>query len=163
MKVSKVSVGDGPVEVAVSDKKVYVANYGSDDLSIINGTDNMKIPVGDGPVAIAALPSDPDKKVYVANYGSDTVSVINGTDNSLITNIPVGDGPVAIRVLVTTTSAPPSDIHSDKTIYVANYGSDTVSVINGTDNSLITNIPVGDGPMDIEIAAPELYVRQQGF
>ena len=76
MKVSKVSVGDGPVEVAVSDKKVYVANYGSDDLSIINGTDNMKVPVGDGPVAIGALPSDPDKKVYVANYGDHLPRIV---------------------------------------------------------------------------------------
>ena len=36
-------------------------------------------------------------------------------------------------------------------LYVTNFGSDTVSVIDPTTNTVIKNITVGDGPISIDI------------
>ena len=59
--------------------------------------------------------------------------VINGDSDKEISEIPVGKGPTAI------------DFTYEK-IYVANRGSDTVSVINATnDKKEISEIPVGKG------------------
>jgi len=38
-------------------------------------------------------------------------------------------------------------------IYVTNYGSDTVSVINGSNNSWLKDIKVGERPIDIAFDA----------
>jgi YVTN family beta-propeller protein len=58
--------------------KVYVANFGSGTVSIIDGftdKEEFDLRVGKEPIAIAATPY----KIYVANSGSGTVSVINDT------------------------------------------------------------------------------------
>jgi YVTN family beta-propeller protein len=63
----------------------YVANSGSSNVSVINGTTNTvikTIPVGTGPTAIAY--DSVNHNVYVGNGLSDTVSVINGTTNTVI-------------------------------------------------------------------------------
>ena len=82
---------------------------------------NVKLPLN-----IAVNPDT--NKIYVINdvdlYDTDngTISVIDGTRDELINaTILVGDNPIDIAVNPITNK-----------IYVANYGSDTVSVINGS-------------------------------
>ncbi len=55
-------------------QNVYIANQGSNTVSVISGDPTVTIDVGMGPSALAVTP-DGDF-VYVANSGSDTVSVI---------------------------------------------------------------------------------------
>ena len=78
--------------------------------------------------------------IYVANYLDNTVSVIDGENNTKIGNdILVGEGPTGIGVNPRT-----------KTIYVSNED-DSVSILNGTDNTKIDDIPVGNAPEDIGV------------
>ena len=58
--------------------KIYVANYGSDSVTVINGTNNSTTTVAAGtdPYAVAVNPIT--NKIYVANNGSDNVTVIDG-------------------------------------------------------------------------------------
>jgi YVTN family beta-propeller protein len=128
--------------------KIYVANSGSNTVSVINASDDKKepidIPVGCcNPNAImgvqgtrAAVPID---KIYVANSGSNTVSVINAFNDKEIRQIIVGMNPSAI--------APgPAD-----KIYVANLNGN-VSVINTTNDKEISQIPVGMHPSAIALS-----------
>ncbi|MCE5213898.1 MAG: DUF11 domain-containing protein [Methanobacterium sp.] len=113
--------------------RVYVANYGSDSVSVINNTNNTviaTIPVGDGPFGVAVSPDG--TRAYVANYFSGTVSVIDTTTNTVIATITVGFNPRGVAVSPDGTKA-----------YVANYGSGTVSVIDTTTNTVTTTIPTG--------------------
>jgi YVTN family beta-propeller protein len=163
MKVSSITVGEWPIEIdgGLVINTVYVANFGSGTVSVINTIDNSvikNITVGNRPIDIAAVSINEDNTVYVANFGSDTVSVINITDNSVyrvIKNITVGEWPRDIAL-----SGLPN-----KALYVANFGSDTVSVINTTDNSVIKNITVGDGPsyMTADLDNNMLYVANFGM
>jgi YVTN family beta-propeller protein len=122
--VSTISVGEDPQAMAVVSKaghtvvgytgknhtsglaavydysvpdKIYVANAGSDTVSVINATTDKKEPndidVGESPVAIAGF----NGKIYVANARSGTVSVINATtDKKEPYHINVGYSPDAI-------------------------------------------------------------------
>jgi len=125
-----------PVGVAYdpSNGYIYVTNFGSGTVSVINGATNTviaTIPVGSEPEGVAYDPSN--GYIYVADYYSNTVSVINGT--TVIANITVGSWPEGIAY-----------DSSNGYIYVADSGSGTVSVIDGANNTVIANIPVGAAP-----------------
>jgi len=74
---------------------VYVANAGSNTVSVINATTDkvigIPIAVGTSPMGLAITPDN--KSVYVANNGSDTVSVIDTTTNSVIASVSLRGSP----------------------------------------------------------------------
>src|SRR5271166_1613038 len=128
--------GTSPYGIALNSmtNQTYVANYGDNTVTVIDGATNntTTVNVGVEPYAVAVNPVT--NKVYVANYcGSDpncatygTVTVLNGA------TINVGAFPYAIAVNSATNK-----------IYVANScGSDltcssagTVTVIDGASNN----------------------------
>jgi YVTN family beta-propeller protein len=135
-----VTVGNGPNALAVSQSTdtIYVANINDNTVSVINGaTCNATVTTGCGQAPpVIKVGSGPDgvavdqatDTIYVANAGDNTVSVINGaTCNAIITSgcghapptIAVGNGPYGVAVDQIT-----------HTLYVANAGGSTVSVIN---------------------------------
>lgn len=133
--------GFNPVAVDVDPitNKIYVANLSSNNVSVIDGTNNKvvaTITVGDEPYGICVNPVT--NRVYVTNYFSDNVSVIDGTNNSVIATVAVGFEPWGICVNSTTNK-----------IYVANYGSNNVSIIDGTNDSVVATISVGGSPCGI--------------
>jgi YVTN family beta-propeller protein len=92
-----------PVGVAITPDgtRVYVANLGSNSVSVIARPGNtlvgLPIPVGSGPNAIAVTPDG--LHVYVANRLSANVSVIRTATNTVLpATIPVGNIPLAIAM-----------------------------------------------------------------
>ena len=114
------AAGATPAAVAVNPvtNKVYVANEGSDDVTVIDGaTDGTTtVPIGPHPVAVAVNPAT--NKVYVAV--ATGVTVIDGTTH-VTTTLTAGTGPAALAVNAVTNK-----------VYVANHDSDSVTVIDGT-------------------------------
>jgi YVTN family beta-propeller protein len=119
--------------------KIYVTNYDSSTVSVINATSYKKeasdIPVETGPTSIA---SD-GHKIYVTSYNKNTVSVINASNNKREPDIPVETGPTSIAV-------------SNGNIYVTNSGNGTISVINASNNKREPDIPVETGPTSIAVS-----------
>jgi len=150
LEVVKIDVGTSPVGFGVNPitNRIYVANQGSDTISVIDGSTNVvtdTIAVDSAPSAIGVNPNT--DRLYIANQGSDTVSVIDSSTNSVLTNIPVENLPISIVVDPATNNV---------LVFVANLFSDSVSVIDGspgspTENQLIINIEVGDGPSTVGI------------
>jgi YVTN family beta-propeller protein len=129
----------------------YVANTGSDNVSVIRTSDNTvlaTVPVGDGPRGVAIAPSA--ARVYVANGLSDNVSVIQTSDNTLTATIPVGDNPQDLVV------APDGG-----RVYVTNSSDGSVSVIRTSDNTVVATIDVGDAASTIAITpnGAQIYVN----
>lgn len=95
--VTPIAVGDGPGGVGVNPttNRIYVANSGSNTVSVIDGSTNTvltTIPVGGGPADVGV--DDVTNRIYVVNDSSQTVSVIDGnpgspTENSVIATIPL--------------------------------------------------------------------------
>ena len=127
--------------------KVYVANYSSANVTVIDGRSESTSDVGAGnnPCAVAVNPVT--NKVYVANYGSNNVTVIDGTSNTTST-VGAGTGPQAVAV----------DPVGNK-IYACNYVGNNVTVIEGIGNSTATvaagNVP---GAVAVNPVTNKVYV-----
>ena len=143
--IGNVPVGKNPQAISYNPSNgfFYVANTLSNTLSLINGTSNSligSIRVGEfpgkNPAGIVTNPIN--NTIYVTNMGSNTVSVINGTTNAVVANVTS-----ATREGEGSGFFSPAGIAYDSdngNVYVANRGSDTISVINGSTNLLIDEI-----------------------
>ena len=62
--------------------KIYVANVGSNNVTVIDGATNTTTTVaaGSDPIAVAVNPVT--NKIYVANRSSNNVTVIDGATNA---------------------------------------------------------------------------------
>lgn len=82
-----VNVGSFPSAVAANPviNKIYVANAGSNTVTIIDGPTNTttNITAGTNPDALAVNPVT--NKIYVPNFVSNDVTVIDGTTNAVTT------------------------------------------------------------------------------
>jgi YVTN family beta-propeller protein len=118
-----------------SNGNVYLANSGSNDVTVIPGTQNVVtnvIPVGARPVMVAA--NSASSKAYVINHDDNTVTVIGTADNAVLKTIPVGVQPIWAVM---------SDDGVD--VFVVNQGDGTVSVIDTTLDQVICN-PASSAP-----------------
>ncbi len=167
--IEMITVGDGPTGIAVSvspdGSYVYVANYFDDTVSRIDITLPMMsviddpITVGNAPKGVAVTPDG--RYVYVANSAQEknddgnpvyddgnpvyTVSVID-TDDDSVSTIRVGKTPSGIAVS-------PDGTH----MYVTNWSSESVSVINVNDVSYEGEILLGyEGSKPLGIAITEI-------
>ena len=144
--VTTVFAGYAPDGVAYDSKNglIYVSDGGSgsgDTVALINGSTNtfvQYVTVGNAPYGIAY--DSANGYVYVANYWDDTVSVING-------NVSLGFIPLLCGGFERAgpTGCGPSGVAYDSKngyIYVANQRAypGTISVIDGSNNSLIATI-----------------------
>lgn len=135
-----------PWDVVVSgfSNFAYVANQGSNNVSVFepDGTFYQTIPVGMTPVAVAA--SAGNHKIYVANQGDNTVTVIQDLGYPYEPNITinVGVAPDALDVDEATGK-----------VYVANRGDNTVTVIDGSTDTVLTTLPLGNNADPAAVAA----------
>ena len=115
-----IAVGNNPIGVAYSpsNDRIYVANSGSNNVSVIDSTNTVvaTIAVGNSPIGVAYSPSN--NRIYVTNYTSNNVSVIDPT-NTVVATIAVGNIPQGVAY------SPSND-----RIYVANYTSNNVSILS---------------------------------
>ncbi|TKI78257.1 YncE family protein, partial [Bacillus mycoides] len=122
-------------------KFAYVANSGSDTVSVIDTSSNTvvaTVPVEVAPHGIAVSPDE--TFVYVANTSSNTVSVIDTSSNTVVATVPVEITPFDVVV-----------IPNGQFAYVTNAGSDTVSVIDTSSNTVVATVPVGSAPHGIAV------------
>jgi YVTN family beta-propeller protein len=97
-----VGAGTRPRALAVNaaTNKIYVANAGSADVTVMDGTDNITTTVGagSGPHAVAVNPVT--NKTYVTNWWGDSVTAITSVraePSPLTTNITPLPGHVAVQ------------------------------------------------------------------
>jgi YVTN family beta-propeller protein len=158
IEIATIGVGAEPYAVGVNNatNKVFVANYASNSVSVIDGTTLSvvtSINVGGGPVGVGVNPVT--NKIFVSNYVSGTVSVIDGNN--------LGNAPVTVNVQANPYGVGVNTVTNK--IYVANAGSNTVSVIDGNN---LANVPVtvnvGSGPVGVGVnpATNKIFVSNSG-
>ncbi|MDD4628931.1 MAG: DUF4215 domain-containing protein, partial [Candidatus Peribacteraceae bacterium] len=179
----QIPVGSHPRSLVAVGSKVYVLNFTSRSISVINTATNTvanTILLGSRADAIAAVGSN----VYVANSVNASVSVINSSTDTVTATIPVDASPssftvVGTRIYVlhqggynitvfnTATNAVESSIPiGDYTVALATDGSkvfaanehSTISVINTATNSVTATISVPSRPTSLIVAGSKLYV-----
>ena len=138
--------------------RLYVANFDAMSVSVIDLTTTpptvLSTPnatAGTAPTGVAINPAG--TFVYVTNSGSDSVTVIDTATNSAVLPaiaLPAGSSPMGIAADATN-------------IYVANFNSSTVSVINASTKA-VTPVTVGSKPYGIAVnaAGTKAYVSNSG-
>jgi YVTN family beta-propeller protein len=115
-----VAVGQDPVALAVNPMthRCYVANNGSNDVTILDEATpaTTTVTAGLGPTYVAV--NTVNNTVYVANSADGTVTIIDGASSGT-TTVPADSQPCAVAVNPVTGVA-----------YVTNHGRGTVTVID---------------------------------
>ena len=156
--VEEIGVGIGPTFIFGASNYspfIYVANHGSGSVSVIDTTNHIvvdEIHLGHGsdshPSYIYGIPP----LIYVVEDGGGTLSIIDTTNNTNTVSV-IDTTSNDNRTFASTwqmTNVKPNHIHYvDRLIYMANYDSGSVSVIDTTNNSLVDEIPVGAQPISV--------------
>lgn len=124
----------------------YVTNGISNTLTVLDVVNvrlDRELAVGQNPVAVAANPAL--NEIYVVNSGSaagqGSLTVINAENNSIAATIPLRREPVSI------------DLDADgKLAYIANSGSNSISVLDLHARREIAAIGAGEEPVEARIA-----------
>jgi YVTN family beta-propeller protein len=124
----------------------YIANGGGGTvtiLDVVNIRIDRELPVGRNPVAVTASPTH--NEVYVVNSGIESgdgsVSIINAENNTVAATIPVHRRPVSI------------DLAADGSLaYVANAGSNSISVLDLKTRREIAQFGAGEEPVSARIS-----------
>ena len=125
---------------ALAQTRAYVANFGSNNVSVIDTSANTVIAtvmVGNQPQGIAITPNG--AFAYVANCGGD-VWVIDTATNKVATKFLVGGCPTAVAFTPDGTRA-----------YVTKANANEVAVIETSSNKVTATIPVQQAPGGIAI------------
>jgi len=189
--VSNIMVGKNPRGIATSVSrertKIYVANAGSNSISVIN-PDTQKveneIPVRFGRepegIAVCRVASD-NELIVVTNFSSDSVSVFDSTSSQEIEKIDVGRSPITVAAdppageLSSTRSLSLEEIMTLRSyrerfcnIYVANYNSNTVSVISmdlsakRSSETVTLNVDWNPIAISIDYSRGRVYIANYG-
>jgi len=131
VNVIRIAAGTDPVAVAVNSatNTVYVANAGSNNVTVINGATNTvaaTIATGAGPNAIAI--NQIANRLYVTDKQGGGINVINGATNGTVI-LGAGTTPVSIALNPVTNKS-----------YIINQGSNNVTVYDCDTNSLVTSV-----------------------
>ncbi|MBI5805335.1 T9SS type A sorting domain-containing protein, partial [candidate division TA06 bacterium] len=144
-----VAAGTKPIAAAVNPvtNKIFVANNGSDNVTVIDGADNdtTTVPSGSNPRDVAVNPVT--NKIYVINDTNNNLTIVDGITND--TNVViVGNYPVAVAVNPVTNK-----------IYVANYNGGDVSVIDEI-NKTTASVFAGTNPyaIAVNLVTNKIYV-----
>ncbi|MCC7354100.1 MAG: DVUA0089 family protein [Anaerolineae bacterium] len=133
-RVTSVAVETHPKAVAVGPGRAYVGLYNSASLAVVDTTSNtlLRTVAGAGTGANGiALSGD---YVYLAHRDSASVSVFRAADpNSRQLTLTVGILPFGLAAL------------PDR-VFVANFGGDSVTVIDSATNTILRTVPVGAQP-----------------
>lgn len=136
--ITTVSAGSYPRSLDINSERnlIFVANRDSNNVTVIDGnTDTVTITVlaGQGPYALACIKTLTGN-TYVTNHGTGSASTVTVIDSTFSTSEePVGIYPASLSI--DTLLAKPK-------VYVGNYGSNDVSVIDpeSGSSSLVTEI-----------------------
>lgn len=134
--LGQITVGDTPRGIAVDStrQRVYVANYGSGSVSVIDSQTNAVIETIPGLTAANSIAHDSLHNVlWVTNYTTNQVTPIevngNGTEFTVLPAIDVGAGPWGVAY-----SLPHGQL------YVVNSLDDSVSVIDVMSQTVVTTL-----------------------
>ena len=140
----------GPSAVMPGDQRLYVACSNTPTIYAVNI-------LSDGTLSLATsfattrtfyLAFAPDgKKLYLPHFDSSTVEAIDPSTGSRLSLVQVQSGPVTMIVNRTGTRG-----------YSANYNSNSVSVLDLTNDTVVANVAVGPSPVGLALTTTPLTV-----
>jgi len=148
--IADVPLGDHPKGVAASDDRIFVGLYEMHALAVVDAASNTLLHMQPGAGLGANGVAVSGNYVYQAHRDSATMTVFErGGDNAYVSTLYVGALPFGVAG------------NGDR-VYVANFGSDTVTVIDSTTNTVIAEVAVGSQPALVAAAPDRAFVSIMG-
>ena len=173
--IATLPVGQGPLSAAVNSgtNKIYVADWcgnsssctGGGTVTVIDGATDSTLSVNVGFFPSGAAVNPVTNRIYVVNQcgtnpscANGSVSVIDGASNTVIASPTTGSRPYGVTVnSVTNRIYVPNKCGNDPSCHNM---SGTVTVIDGTSNTVIATVPVGSAPLQavVNSMTNQIYV-----
>ena len=147
---STFSVGSGPEGLAFDGANMWVANWGSNTISVLRASDFTHVmtpTVGSGPRGIAFDGAN----MWVANADSNSVSVLRASDftHVMTPTVTVGSGARGIAF-------------DGANMWVAHYPDNAVSVLRASDFAPVMTPTVGSIPVALAFDGANMWVANYG-
>ena len=145
--VRTVNVGDQPEYTAYLEGKIYVANFSSNSVSIIDSTTGSvlaTVAVGNNPQGIAACSGN----VYSSNRWTGDTSVISPTTNAVINTLTLSTVGAITHVMGINGNF----------AYFLNFDRSSVSIVNCSEQTVVTTVGISPNPAKIAFSTQYAYV-----
>lgn len=137
-KTLKAGAGDAVAAVS-TDNNTYLISYENPDLTAFDGANDRSVKIK-ASNHLWALTVDPEmKKIYAVSVGGAGMTIIDESAHS--TTLP-SHGELSCAIAVD---------HSSGRVFVVNYGSNNVSVIDGATDSLVATVSIAPNPQAIAV------------
>jgi YVTN family beta-propeller protein len=154
------------IDVSADGAFVYVANTGGNSVSAINATTDAvtRIMTGIGTSPNFLRFDSSRKRVYVTNEGQagvpGSLSIIEADPDPA----KIAEFHTAVEVSVGVSPRSVTALANNTKVYVANSGSDSVSVLDAATKTVTATIAVGDNPLSIQSSgdSAKVLVANQG-
>ena len=158
-----IPVSNDPMGMSLTDEFLYVSSFQYPHISIVDIEKNENIGfITTSSSGIMAVEAVPDKnKIYAASFESGKIDVYALSSKLLIKSIPLPDSEINIQSSSHQLYNQKSDIHfvtggwsldynpTKELLYVADYNSNNIHVINGKTDEVIQTIPVPRHPFSV--------------
>ena len=145
--VRTVNVGDQPEFTAFLDGKIYVVNFAGNTTSVVDastGSVLATLAVGNNPQGVASC----ENNIYTSNRWTGNTSVISPSTNTVISTLALSTVGAITHVMgVNGTYA-----------YFLNFDRSSVSVVDCSNQSVVTTVSIQPNPMKIAFSAQYAYV-----
>jgi YVTN family beta-propeller protein len=150
-----VTLGGAPAAVALSvdARFAYVSQSASNTVAVVDTRTQQvvaRVMVGPGPRALAFGYSVNAVVLFVTVSGGNAVAVVDPDARKVLATIPVGTHPAGVAVATFGTGIVAANPNESE-VYVANTGSDTVSIISALQRKVIATIPTPGSPVGVVI------------
>lgn len=162
--LEEISVSGSPMGMSLTDDFLYVSSFEYPHISIVDiKTDENVDFITTSSSGIMAVKAVPEKnKIYAAPFESGGIDVYALSTKLLIKTIPLSDSEITIQTSSNQPYGQRSDVHfvtggwsldynpTKELLYVADYNSHLVYVIDGKTDEVIQTIPVPRHPFTVK-------------
>ena len=161
--LKEIAVTERPMKISLEEPLLFVSNLGKPVISIISTVSDNVVGTINTTNGVMDVEGIIDKnKVYVATFQTGEIEVYDLTTKELIKKIPLPGSTIqfptrlADTVLVTSTVITGGSSldynHNNELLYVTNYNTDEVIVIDTKNNdTIVKTIDVSPHPMDLKV------------
>jgi YVTN family beta-propeller protein len=143
--INTISTSGCPIRLAFDPVNGMIYATTDNGVAVINPKTDSQVTTISLPFSLGVAVDPSTGYVYVAVASRDYVAVINPSTNTVVNEIVTGISPTNIKI-------------GGNLMFVVNRGSNTLTIVNLTDDDAIANLPVGNVPQGDCIVGNSIYV-----